>query len=871
MSVREALTVSRENKRSPGPPADSIARPRLVAHLSGDERVVLIVAPPGYGKTELARQWAEVTPGAAWLAVDLLDDAPAVFWSDFLRALRGVISGIDDEPGLLLTERGPADLVFLDALIAQLERAGERAALVIDDVWRVTDRSVYDGLSLLVARVGHLIRFVIVSRSDPPLPTAQWRSRRWVTEVREERLRFSDDEAMTIAAGLDELAVSENAVVALNTRAEGWPIALHLALVSLSSEPEPDSKAHAMASADRLLFDYLVSEVVDRLPDDQRDVALALSVLNWFDAGLCADLLGESAVPAADELRRRRLFLTTIDGATGAVRFHRLFRELLENELRWRDPTRRIALHRRAAEMWKARGDLASAYGHLVAIADDSAADVILELALDLVNHGDVSALAGHMRSLPRSLKVRTASQAFDLSLAWFLAGEHDEAIRWCAVGEDLSDPMDSTDRARAHCAWAVIKLMQGAISGASAHVADFERLVTETKPDLFVDERFAPVGAYAALLARRFDEARSWIERAQTIVEPATTARVTVPSLAAWLELEVGDLRHARSLADGACRNAERFGLRPHHGAFEALAVAAQCRLAMGEPHQAEELLELARSDAAVLGWPLPRVRAGLLAVEVVLLRSGPRSALAAIEELRDDVELSEWDELDRWVAATEVAVLIGCGSYRTAQARVERLADAPRTLLLKARLALASRSGQPIEVLLEHRSNWSVAERLEAEVLLAVAHVPRNGDERLAAVVAMGHETGWVSPFLGLGNHVDSRLVRLPLVTLHPALAMTLRPERKTASSRFKELVEPLSPREMTLLELLPTHYSYAQIGDRLFLSVNTIKSNLKSIYRKLDVTSRADAVDAAFDLGLLTRVSSESSPSAARIPDH
>ena len=126
-----------------------------------------------------------------------------------------------------------------------------------------------------------------------------------------------------------------------------------------------------------------------------------------------------------------------------------------------------------------------------------------------------------------------------------------------------------------------------------------------------------------------------------------------------------------------------------------------------------------------------------------------------------------------------------------------------------------------------------------------------PLAGDE-LHEALAVGAAAGWVQPFLGHGPAMMAELSRLPLDDLHPALAEALRPA--AALEGGTPLVEQLTPRERTVLELLPTHYSYAQIGEHLFLSVNTVKSNLKALYRKLGVSSRSEAVDAATALALL-----------------
>ena len=169
-----------------------------------------------------------------------------------MRALRGIHPEIDDEPELLLAEREPTDRIFLGVLAAQVERSDRRTALVLDDISKLTSRSVLDGLALLVDRVGHTLRLVMTARIDPALPVARWRSAGWVADVREEHLRLDDDEALEMAATFG-LKISDEAVLALNRHAEGWPVGLHLALVSLEAAPDSDQAAGDVAGSDSAL------------------------------------------------------------------------------------------------------------------------------------------------------------------------------------------------------------------------------------------------------------------------------------------------------------------------------------------------------------------------------------------------------------------------------------------------------------------------------------------------------------------------------------------------------------------------------------------------------------------------------------------
>ena len=276
---------SRDRGRSPISPRESGSRPSSRA--------------PGYGKTVAARQLiaASGTP-AAWFDVDLLDDNPTSFWLHFIGALQTVIPSLGEEPALLPPERGPRNFQFLAALMTEIEASAVSRIVVLDGVMAVTDRSVFESLALLVDRIGHQLRLVLVSCSISPLPTARWQSAGWLGELREEQLSFTDSEALAVAKTFSDLALTDDAVIALNRRTEGWPVGLQLTLLSLRNVADPDLGARRVAGSDRLLADYLVTEVLEQLPA-RDEVALDLSVLECFDAELCQSLLGSDAVPIA--------------------------------------------------------------------------------------------------------------------------------------------------------------------------------------------------------------------------------------------------------------------------------------------------------------------------------------------------------------------------------------------------------------------------------------------------------------------------------------------------------------------------------------------------------------------------------------------
>lgn len=335
----------------PALPDGVIARPRLLERIDPRARVVYVAAPPGFGKTTLVAQWAQdCADPLAWVSLDLLDEVPEVFWRHAIGAIRSVVPTVDDDPQLALRAES-SSWRFLHLLIAQVEAWQTRVTVVLDGLSALTDQRAADGLALLVERIGDQLRLVVTARVDPALPLARWRTRGWLAEIRERDLRLTDDEALQVASTFGELGLVDDVYLGMNRRADGWPIAFHLALLYAQGAPSPEEGAAAMARSERELGDYVVAEILDRLPGDEREVVLDLSVAEWFDAALVAELAGARAGAVVDDLRRRRLLISDIPGRPEQLRFHPLFRELLDAELRWRDPDRHRAAQRRLTEV----------------------------------------------------------------------------------------------------------------------------------------------------------------------------------------------------------------------------------------------------------------------------------------------------------------------------------------------------------------------------------------------------------------------------------------------------------------------------------------------------------------------------------------
>ncbi len=337
-----------------------------------------------------------------------------------------------------------------------------------------------------------------------------------------------------------------------------------------------------------------------------------------------------------------------------------------------------------------------------------------------------------------------------------------------------------------------------------------------------------------------------------KAIDAPTNVLNVTVPALEAWLELERGDLASATRLVDPAHRWAVDADVPLHHGVLEAIVVLGWCHVGGGELALAAEVAALATEYAESLGFPWDVVRAGVLSAEVQRLGTGADASLEIVRSLRPSIDRSATYLIEQLDVA-EAAALIAAQRFGEARAVLDHVPDHPRRRLLRARRlprrpitsrrGACSPSGAPGRLRCGSRPTSSCRRR-EA----------RRAEDDLARALQIGAETGWLSPFLGHGERIDELLHSVQVERLHPVLAHALTSAPARTTGVRPAIVVSLTEREKALLEFLPTHLSYAQIGERMYLSVNTVKSNLKSVYRKLGVGSRAEAVEMARRLDLL-----------------
>lgn len=338
-----------------------IARPALDAALREamrKRRLVLLVAPAGFGKTSaLSAQIDALEPGSAlaWVSLDEDDDPVRLFtalsaalephdlpWRSAPAALAGQLG--DDEAGG--TRAAVAELV--NALAASEASHG---VIVFDDLHRVQSPEVHGFLDLLIERLPPQWTVVISSRITPRLALSRWRAADELAEFTQESLRFGLDEARALAA-LERLPGLEERLPELMERTQGWPAGLRLCFAALRGKAggAPLAVAARPAAVDRSLFDYLASEIIDEMPIGLHDFMVRSAVLPVLTAHAAQAVTGDArAAQRLDEIERRGLFVTALDADERTLVLHDLFRDALEDRLRKRFPDELPQLLRRAA------------------------------------------------------------------------------------------------------------------------------------------------------------------------------------------------------------------------------------------------------------------------------------------------------------------------------------------------------------------------------------------------------------------------------------------------------------------------------------------------------------------------------------------
>ncbi|MBV9415607.1 MAG: AAA family ATPase, partial [Solirubrobacterales bacterium] len=331
--------------------------------------VLLVCAPAGSGKTVLLRSWIEAAgleDQVGWVSVERAERDAQRFWLAVIDALAGAIDVVE-RVAPAPTFHGRA---VVEQLLADLNLLEEPAVLVIDDLHELESADALEWLELFLARLPSPLRVVLATREDPRLGLHRLRLSGQLTELRSPDLRFSMEEMLELLRA-DGITVSDGAASLLYERTEGWAAGLRLAAISLAEQPDPDRFIAEFSGSERNVAGYLLAEVLERQPAEVREMLLRTSVIERVCGPLADFLPGCSgAERMLQELEDANAFVTSIDARRFWFRYHHLFADLLQLELRRARPALVGSLHRAAAEWHEQQGFIVEATRHAQAARD---------------------------------------------------------------------------------------------------------------------------------------------------------------------------------------------------------------------------------------------------------------------------------------------------------------------------------------------------------------------------------------------------------------------------------------------------------------------------------------------------------------------
>jgi len=854
-----------------------VERSRLLARLDAGVAgpLTIVTGPPGAGKTTLVSTWAQRharSARPAWLSIDRSDTQPAQLWQAVLDAVQ--IAG-DPELRSLAARVQVGEHDFLPELSRALDATSRRLVLILDDFHELGAPDVSRQLDVLLRHPPDRLRLVLVSRTDPPLSLHRLHLEGLLTELRTAELAFTLEEAVVLFERA-QLELTDEQAAALHERTEGWAAGLRLAALSLQDRDDVAELVSTFAGDDGSVADYFVEQVLQNVPAELRAFMLKTSTVDSLTPGLVDALLGKHVDGAAllEQLERSGAFLSRVGGQQLTYRYHVMFRELLRTQLRHRMPDVFLLQHRRAARWYAQNGVNALALGHAIAAEDwDLAATLVKTSWLELLVHGEAASLIEMVTSFPRQWIVRDSELALAVGTALLESGEPEQARAYIRLADENASSVRSNRRSEFSFARTVARQYEARAAGDldTAIMASKKLLAGHAAEALALGGRERRALALlnlgiAETWAGARTHARSTLESALSLAR-ATDSDYLVFSVMASLglvEALSGELHGAAQLSQDAIRLGERCGwARLPHSASASCALGI-CAYHWNELAEANVHLENASVASRGSADRLVPATAQLMRA-LVAIRSGEAEvARIAIHAAREEAGAGAMPAaLGHALAGAEAAALIASGRSAEATDIVADMSGQGRSCegeLVQARLALAD--GDPrraAEVtrnaVADELGSLQPAAAVELRALAAVAAHQFGDDESALKLVEDALELAdterYVSPFLSVGAPLRQLVVRrIRVGTSYRALAgqlvETLDPHADESLSGALSLVlEPLSAREKAVLRYLPTDLSKAEIASELFVSVNTVKTHMKNIYRKLDVTDRAQAV--------------------------
>jgi LuxR family maltose regulon positive regulatory protein len=819
---------------------------------------------------------------------------------------------------LMRTPVLPPIEAILTILLNEIAAFPDCFALVLDDYHVIDAKPIDTAVTFLLEHLPRQMHLVITTREDPNLPLARLRARDQLTELRAADLRFTSAEAADFLSQTMGLNLSAEDIAALETRTEGWIAGLQLAALSMRGREDVPGFIRAFAGGNRYIVDYLVEEVLQRQSERVRSFLLQTSILDWLSGPLCDAVTDqEEGTALLEALERDNLFVSPQDDKRHWFRYHQLFADVLRVHLMEEQPDQVPALHRRASEWYEQNGSPADAIRHALAGGDFERAAGLIEQAAPAMRQSRQDAtLLGWMKALPdelfRARPVLSVEYVGALMSNGQLEGLDDrlrDAERWLdttAGGRTRPEAapaemivMDEKEFRRLPGSIAMYRAAQALALGNVPDTVPYARQVI----DLAAEDDHILRGAAAAILGlaswtigdledahRSYADGMAHLQRVGSIADAVGGGVVL-----ADIRIAQGRLREARRTYERGLQLAREQGTPTLRGTADMYVGLSELEREHNDLHAATQHLLKSKEQGEHTGFPQNPYRWRVAMARIRQAEGDHEGALDLLHEA-ERLYMSDFSPNVRPVAAWKTRVWVAQGRLDEALgwAREQGLSAGDnlsylrefehitlvRVLLARYKSDRTDRSiveaiGMLERLLKAAQDGGRLGSVIEILVLQALAHHAQ-GDRPAALVpleraLTLAEPEGYVRLFLDEGSPMAQLLREAAVHKIMPdytgkllagfeaaqqmsAGESPLPDGRGPSSPAAQPLIEPLSQREIEVLRLFTTDLSGPEIARELTIALSTVRTHTKSIYNKLNVKNRREAVQRATELDLM-----------------
>ncbi|MBE0671167.1 MAG: hypothetical protein IH588_11310 [Anaerolineales bacterium] len=857
--------------------------------------LILVSAPAGYGKTTLVISWLRtINQRYAWLSLDVEDDSLPRFVAYLLAALQKIDSAIGWTAQRTLesfsTEIFPTDTI-ISSLIRDLSDFAEPIILVLEDYHCMESRAVHEFVETIIEQVQPL-RVLITTRKDPPLSLARWRVRNQLTELHTTDLQFTLDETAEFLQRVMKLELSQQNIHLLGARTEGWVAGLQLAALSIQNH-QNESGAWSIAGSHRDIAGYLISEVVEQLPQERKEFLLQTSLIDRLSATLCDAITGgNNSQTLLEALEADNLFILALDDAREWFRYHHLFAEFLRKRLlaEYSEDVVR-ELHQRASHWFAEHADILSAIEHALAAKDyEYAACLIAPQSQQWMQRGEISTIIKYLNQLPKDKVWNDWSLCLWYGWSYAVRGDLNPAGRWTNRLEALITPLIQETTLKengpvpvglqnAYLQVLAIRSMLARQNKDFVSAVDLAeqalRLVPED--DLHLQTIVSALHSSAVLEAGNFDQAEDLLHSTRKSSYRASNPFITFTLLLneSALAMMRGQLQRAHDLNEETLRLAHAEGM-------ERLAFLPQLRLGRvnyfwNQLAQARQYVTPAIEQADINAYPSPTVRGYITLAWIQNAEGQYPHALQTLTEAEQIALKHHALESVEMVRGVRAQLQFSAGENEAA-VRWAKSSDWESLESSKSSLILSDESFFPYcqiliasdelpkqkraERLLVWRLHDSEQQRRESTILKirlmqALLHHTENHPDlvmpSLLQALEIAAPENCIRPFLDEGQSLIPYLRRVPLKHSARGFAQKILAYISTPHIH-SQLLEPLSRQELNILQLIAQGHTNPEIAVKLVLAVSTVRWYAKQIFRKLEVHNRTQAAAQAKKLNLI-----------------